>query len=156
MKSDIPTAVLLLHCPDQKGLVAAVSDFIFRNNGNIVHADQHTDFEKGVFLQRIEFELKDFLIPHNEFAEAFHPLAKRFQMTWTLRLSGSVPRVAIFAGKEAHCVYDLLSRWRMGEFKAEFPLLISNHNDLKPVAEQFGTAFCHFPIQPDNKTAQES
>ena len=106
------TAVLLLSCRDQKGLVAAVSDFLYRNNGNITHADQHTDREEGVFLQRVEWELDGFAIERERIAEEFRPIAERFGMEWTLRFSDYVPRVALLVSKLQHCLYDVLARWR--------------------------------------------
>ena len=157
------TAVLLLSCADQKGLVAAVSDFLYRNNGNIIHADQHTDpstslragLEEAVFLQRVEWELAEFAIPRDKIRESFQPIAERFGMTWSLNFSDEVPRVAIFVSKLAHCMYDLLSRWRMGELRADVPLIISNHRDHAGVAKSFGVAFHHLPVTPQTKAKQE-
>ena len=149
------TAVLLLSCPDQKGLVASVSDFLYRNDGNIIHADQHTDSEEGLFLQRVEWELAGFHVPREEIAEAFRPIAERFGMTWSLHFSDHVPRIAVFVSQQAHCMYDLLARQRMGEFRAELPLVISNHPDLRSVAASFGAHYHHFPITPDTKADQE-
>jgi formyltetrahydrofolate deformylase len=150
------TAVLLIYCPDQKGLVAIVSDFVYRNDGNIIHADQHTDQEQGVFLQRVEWELDGFRIPREKIVEAFRPTAERFGMAWDLRFSDYVPRMAIFVSKMDHCLYDLLWRQRTGEFKAEIPLVISNHPDLQPIAESFGVEYDCCPMTPETKTAQES
>ena len=149
------TAVLLLSCRDQKGLVAAVSDLLYRNNGNIIHADQHTDTGEGIFLQRVEWELADFTIPRGEIEAAFRPIAERFDMTWTLRFSDYVPRVAVFGSKLPHCLYDLLARWRMGEFRAEMPLVLSNHADLRSVAEDFAVEYHEFDITPESRAAQE-
>jgi len=155
MNAKAVTAVLLLSCPDQKGLVASVSDFLYRNDGNIIHADQHTDAEEGIFLQRVEWELEGFAIPRAEIAEAFRPIAERFGMTWSLHFSDYVPRIAVFVSREAHCMYDLLARRHMGEFAAEIPLVISNHPDLRAAAEGFGAIYHHFPITPETKAAQE-
>ena len=155
MSDNSVTAVLLLSCRDQKGLVAAVSDFLYRHNGNIIHADQHTDQEEGVFLQRVEWELADFAIPRVEISQAFAPIAERFDMTWRLHFSDYVPRIAIFVSKLPHCMYDLLARWRMREFRAEVPLVVSNHPDLRPIAEEFGAAYRHVPITPETKAVQE-
>ncbi|MCH7999252.1 MAG: formyltetrahydrofolate deformylase [Chloroflexi bacterium] len=149
------TAVLLLSCPDQKGLVASVSDFLYRNDGNIIHADQHTDSEQELFLQRVEWQLTGFRVPREEIAEAFRPIAERFGMTWSLHFSDRVLRIAVFVSQQAHCMYDLLARQRMGEFRAEVPLVISNHPDLRSVAAGFGAHYHHFPITPDTKAAQE-
>jgi formyltetrahydrofolate deformylase len=152
---DDVTAVLLIACRDQKGLVAAVSDFLYRHNGNIVHADQHTDLEEGMFLQRVEWELRDFAVPRPEIASAFQPVAERFDMTWSVRFSDYVPRVALFVSKLPHCIYDLLGRWRLGELRAEIPAVFSNHEDARPIAEAFGVAYRHVPISPETKAAQE-
>ena len=149
------TAVLLLSCSDQKGLVAAVSDFLYRHDGNIIHADQHTDQEEGVFLQRVEWELAGFAVPRDEIAQAFRPIAERFQMSWRLHFSDEVPRLALFVSKLPHCPYDLLARWRMGEFRAEIPLVVSNHDDLRPMAEEFGAAYHHLAVTAETKAAQE-
>ena len=155
MNETAVTAVLLLSCPDQKGLVASVSDFLYRNDGNIIHADQHTDAEEGIFLQRVEWELAGFAIPRDGIAEAFRPIAERFGMTWSLHFSDYRPRIAVFVSKQAHCMYDLLARLRMGEFRAEVPLVISNHPDLRPIAAGFGAQYHNFPITADTKAAQE-
>jgi formyltetrahydrofolate deformylase len=155
MNNDAVTAVLLLSCPDQKGLVATVSDFLYRNNGNITHADQHTDLERGVFLQRVEWELAGFAIPRDEIGEAFRPIAERFQMTWSLHFSDYVPRMAVFVSKLPHCLYDLLARWRMGEVQVDIPLIVSNHPDLGSIAEDFGLEYHCFPISRETKAAQE-
>jgi formyltetrahydrofolate deformylase len=150
-----PTAVLLISCPDRPGIVAAVSDFIFRAGGNIIHADQHTDRQEGVFLQRLEWELDGFGIPRDEIAAAFEPIAGRFDMRWRLRFSDHRPRVAVLVSRQGHCMYDLLARWRMGELAAEIPLVVSNHPDLGEGAERFGVEFHHLPVSPDTKQAQE-
>ncbi len=149
------TATLLITCHDQKGLVAAVSDYLYRNNGNIIHADQHTDLEEGVFVQRVEWDLDGFSIPREEIAPAFERIADRFQMRWSLRFSDYTSRVAVFVSKLPHCLYDILARWRMGEYCAEIPLVISNHEELGPVARNFDVPFHYFPITEETKAAQE-
>lgn len=163
--ADAPvTATLLISCRDQKGLVASVSDFLYRNNGNIIHADQHTDAsaslstgqEEGVFLQRVEWELRDFVLKREEIEEAFRPLAERFDMAWSLRFSDYVPRLAVFVSKLPHCMYDLLARWRLGELRAEIPLVISNHDEHRGIAESFGVAFHRFETAPESKAEQEA
>src|ERR1700687_2294909 len=150
------TATLLISCRDQKGLVAAVSDFLYRNDGNIVHADQHTDLEEGVFLQRVEFELDGLAIARGEIAAPFQPIAERFDMTWSLRFSDEVPRVAVLVSKTHHCMYDILARWRQGEIHAEIPVVISNHPDGRTIAEQFGVAYEYLPVVEGDKAEQES
>ena len=150
------TATLLISCRDQKGLVAAVSDFLYRHDGNILHADQHTDLEEGVFLQRVEFELDGFAIARGEIGAAFRPIADRFDMTWSLRFSDYVPRVAVLVSKAHHCMYDILARWRMGEIQADIPVVISNHPDGRAIVEEFGIAYEHLPVAKDGKAAQEA
>jgi formyltetrahydrofolate deformylase len=154
--SDTPvTATLLISCKDQRGLVAAVSDFLFRNDGNIIHADQHTDQEESVFLQRVEWELDTFKLKRDDIAGAFSPLAERFGMSWRLHFSDYTPRVGLFSSKLPHCLYDLLARWRMGEFRAEIPLIISNHDDHADIAREFGIDFHHLPVTKQTKAEQE-
>jgi formyltetrahydrofolate deformylase len=155
--SDPSTAVLLLSCPDQQGLVASVSDFIYRHGGNIVHADQHTDREQGRFLQRVEWELGRFDIPAPRIADEFRPLAERFGMDWKLVFSGRKPRVVLLVSRLPHCLYDLLARWRMGEIEADIPLVASNHDDARAIAGSFGVRFEHVPVGPgdDAHAAQE-
>jgi formyltetrahydrofolate deformylase len=148
-------AILLLSCPDQKGLVANVSDFIFRHDGNIVHADQHTSLPEKMFFMRIEWELDGFAIPRAEIATVFNPLAGRFQMEWEIHFSDYIPRMALFVSQHVHCLYDLILRQRMNEFKVEIPLVISNHLELKSLVEQLGLPFYHFPITAQNKAEQE-
>ncbi len=150
------TAVLLISCADQRGLVASVSDFLYRNNGNIVHADQHTDHEEGVFLQRVEWEIDGFAIPRDGIAEAFRPVAERFGMAWSLRFGDETPRVAVLVSKMHHCLYDLLARWRLGELRCAIPLVISNHADARPIADEFGIAFHHLPVTTATKAEQEA
>jgi formyltetrahydrofolate deformylase len=154
MARDTNAAVLLLSCQDQKGLVAGTSDFIYRNNGNIVHADQHVDAEAGLFLQRIEWELADFRIPRAELADAFRAIAEKFGMQWELHFSDYVPRMAIFVSKLEHCLYDLLLRQRVGEFEAEVPVVISNHRDLQQLVETFGPEYHFYPITEETKAGQ--
>jgi formyltetrahydrofolate deformylase len=151
-----PTAVLLISCPDRPGIVATVSDFIFRAGGNIIHADQHTDRQEGVFLQRLEWELDGFAIPRDEIAAAFEPIARRFEMRWRLRFSDHLPRVAVLVSRQGHCMYDLLARWRMGDLRAEIPLVVSNHPDLAEGADRFGVEYHHLPVSPESKDAQEA
>ena len=156
MPKDAVTAVLLLSCRDQKGLVAAVSDFLYRHDGNIVHADQHTDAEEGVFLQRVEWEVDGFAIPRDAIAREFAPVAGRFDMQWTLRFSDEVPRVALFVSKLQHCLYDVLARWRMGEFHCDIPVVVSNHDDARPVAERFGVPFELVEVTPATRAEGEA
>ena len=151
-----PTATLLLSCPDQPGLVAAVAEFIFGNGGNIVHADQHTDAEEGIFFQRVEFGLDGFAIARGDIARAFDELATRFDMQMQLTFSDEVPRVAVMMSREPHCMYDLLARWKTGEYAADIALVISNHPDHADAAEHFGVEYHHLPVTPETKAEQEA
>jgi len=150
------TATLLVSCPDQKGLVAKIASFIYSNGGNIIHADQHTDFEAGLFLTRIEWQLNDFNLPREVIAPAFAAIAKPLQATWQLHFSDTIPRIAIWVTKQDHCLLDLLWRQQAKELPAQVPLIISNHTQLQAIAEQFGRDFYHFPITKDNKAEQEA
>ncbi|MDN5869874.1 MAG: formyltetrahydrofolate deformylase [Nitrococcus sp.] len=150
------TAILLIHCADQQGLVAAICDFIARNQGNIVYLDQHVDTHRGVFFMRIEWELARFRIAAEAIGEVFgEAIGHRYKMHWTLSFSDDVPRIAIMVSRLPHCLYDLLSRWQSGEWRVDIPLLISNHEDLRDVAERFGLPFHVFPITPESKARQE-
>jgi formyltetrahydrofolate deformylase len=149
------SATLLISCPDRRGLVASITDFIFKHEGNILHLDQHVDVEDNVFFMRVEWELANFKIWRQDIARMFQPLAESFQMTWQLHFSDDVPRMAIFVSKQSHCLYDILSRWQSGEFRVDIPLIISNHDDLKEVAEQFNIPYYVFKITRDNKLEQE-
>jgi len=151
-----PTATLLVSCPDQRGLVAKIANFIYSNGGNILHADHHTDLEAGVFLTRIEWQLEDFNLPREVISPAFQAIATPLGARWQLHFSDTVPRLAIWVTRQDHCLLDLLWRQRAGELKAEVPLIISNHTDLRPVAEQFGIDYHHIPITKETKAEQEA
>jgi formyltetrahydrofolate deformylase len=150
-----PTATLLISCPDQRGLVAKIANFIYANGGNIIHADQHTDFAAGLFLTRIEWQLNGFNLPQALIGPAFNAIAQPLNAKWELHFSDTIPRIAIWVSKQDHCLYDLIWRHRAKEFAAQIPLIISNHPDLKVVAEQFGIDYHHIPITKDNKPEQE-
>ncbi len=145
-----------MSCPDQAGIVSAISGFISQNSGNILHLEQHVDSEEGAFFMRVEWEVDGFAIARSEIKNAFEPLASEFGMTWSLYFSDIKPRVAIFVTKDNHCIYDLLSRYESGELPMEIPLIISNRVDLKPAADRFKIPFYHFPITKENKAAQEA
>ncbi|MEH2026429.1 formyltetrahydrofolate deformylase [Nostoc sp.] len=151
-----PTATLLISCPDQRGLVAKFANFIYSNGGNIIHADQHTDFAAGLFLTRIEWQLDGFNLPREFIAPAFNAIAQPLGAKWEIRFSDTVPRIAIWVSRQDHCLFDLIWRQRAKEFVAEIPLIISNHSNLKVVAEQFNIDFQHIPITKDNKSEQEA
>jgi formyltetrahydrofolate deformylase len=152
-KDSVPSsAVLLIHCKDSKGIVASVSEFIFKNNGNITYLDQHVDNSQEVFFMRIEWELDNFTIPDEKIGEYFDTLiASKYSMKWELYFSQYVPKMALFVSKLPHCLYDLLSRWKSGEIEVEIPLIVSNHEDMRPVAEQFDIPYHFFKVTPQNK-----
>lgn len=150
------TAILLMHCPDRRGLVVHVTEFIDNNNGNIISLDEHVDREAGIFFMRIEWELEGFLIPKEKIGEFFSTqIAAKFTMKWNIYFSSNIPRMAIFVSKMSHCLYDILSRYHNGEWEVEIPLIISNHPDLEPVARQFDIRFEHIPVSKENKAEQE-
>ena len=141
--------MLLLSCPDQPGVVAAVADFVWRHGGNIVHAEQHTDTTDGVFFQRIELELDGFAVPRSELVTAFDPVARRFGMDVTIRFSDDRPRTAVLASRAPHCLVDLLGRWHAGELAADLVLVASNHPDHAELCGFFGVPFHHLPVGDD-------
>ena len=149
------TAILLLSCPDQKGVVATIADFVYRHNGNILHADEHADEGSNLFLMRVEFDPADFDIDLADFARHFDPIAKRFHMTWRLAQSARRPRMAILVSKYDHCLADLLYRHRSGELTCEIPLIISNHPDNKPIADFYGVPFETVPVVKEQKQVAE-
>lgn len=155
IKSTSPTATVLIACPDQPGLVAKFSHFIYSHNGNIIHADHHTDFEAKLFLTRLEWQLEGFRLSQSEIKTALNELVQPLNANWQLHFSDQIPRLAIWISKQDHCLLDLLWRHKSQEFLAEIPLIISNHLDLKPIADQFGADFYHFPISAQNKASQE-
>jgi formyltetrahydrofolate deformylase len=157
MKGNDNTAILLIHCPDRPGILAAVTEFINRHQGNILYLDQYVNKEEKVFFMRVEWDLKDFQIPREKIEEYFNTLiAIRFEMIFRLYFAYEVPRMAIFVSKLSHCLYDLLARYAAGEWKVEIPLIISNHKDLEPVAKRFGIDFYTFSINEKNKAEQEA
>lgn len=151
------TAILLLHCPDRQGILATVTEFLNKNNGNIIHLDQYVDRLEQVFFMRAEWELNGFAIPSEKISEYFNTLiASKFSMNYRLYFSEDVPRMAIFVSGMSHCLFDMLSRYTAGEWDVEIPLIVSNHATLKPVADRFGIDFHHFEINKTNKTEQEA
>lgn len=149
--SERKTVILLLSCPDQKGIVAEVSNFIYKNDGNIIQSDQHTDFESNTYFMRIEWELEGFKIPRESILKEFEKISKKFNMEVELHFSDEVKRMAIMVSKLDHCLYEILLRKTSGELNVEIPLIISNHLDLKYVADYFGIDFYHYEVKPENK-----
>ena len=151
-----PSAILLLHCPDQKGIISEVTKFITDNKGNIVYLDQYVDRQDGMFFMRIEWELDNFLIPREKIEEYISTLyAQRYQMTFNLYFNDRRPRMAIFVSKMSHCLYDLLARYKAGEWEVEIPCIISNHEDLRYVAEQFDIPYYVWSVKKDHSNKAE-
>ena len=150
------TAKLLLQCPDKPGILAEVTDFITVNKGNIIYLDQYVDHVENIFFMRIEWELKDFLVPQEKIEDYFRTLyGQKYEMDFRLYFSDVKPRMAIFVSKMSHCLFDMLARYTAGEWNVEIPLIISNHPDLQHVAERFGIPFYLFPITKETKEEQE-
>lgn len=150
-------SILLIHCPDKKGIVVSVTEFLHKNGANIINLDQHVDVEDSIFFMRVEFELDNFEIPKDKISEYFGTLVgDRFEMEWELYFSDKIPRMALFVSKMSHCLYDILSRYHSKVWNVEIPLIVSNHKDLQPVAESFGIDFHYLPITKDNKKEQEA
>ena len=151
------TAVLLLHCPDKQGIIAAVTEFININKGNIIYLDQHVDKVEKIFFMRVEWELDNFLIPTEKINEYFQTLlANKYEMEFQIHFQNQKPRMALFVSKQAHCMYDLLAHYEAGDWNVEIPLIISNHPDLEHVAKKFNIPYYCFPITKDNKEEQEA
>ena len=149
------TATLLVCCPDRKGLVAALAQLLYGHGANILDSDQHTDPVAGQFFQRIKFDMSELHTDRRSLETAISEVADRFSMSWRIADGSNRFRTAIFVSKYDHCLYDLLLRQRAGELSTEFAMIISNHEDLRPVAEQFGVPFHHLPITKETKPAQE-
>ncbi|HXI83373.1 MAG TPA: formyltetrahydrofolate deformylase [Verrucomicrobiae bacterium] len=149
------TATLLVDCPDQKGIVAAISEFLYHHSANILHADQHQDGDLGLFLTRVEWDLGDFTLPTADFGKAFASIAERFQMRWRLELSSRRQRVAIFVSQYDHCLADLLYRHESGELACEVPIIISNHRGAERLAEFHKIPFHFIPIEDGRKAEAE-
>ncbi len=155
-KDQHPSAILIIHSPDKKGLVAAVTEFIFKNGGNILYLDQHVDSGQKVFFMRVEWSLENFVISRDKIGEYFNTLiAERFDMKWNLYFSDYSPRMAIFVSKLPHCLNDILSHCQSGEWNVGIPLIISNHEDLKEIAKMHGIDFHFTPNVKQNKKQAE-
>ena len=150
------SAILLVQCPDQKGLDAAIADFIFRHNGNILHFEQHQAGEERFYLARIEWDLNGFRLPLTEFSRAFAPIGEKFSMQWRLAQGNYRPRVAIFVSRYDHCLVDLLYRHRNGELACAIPLIISNHPDARRHADFHAIPYHIIPVTKENKAEAEA
>jgi len=150
------SAILLISCPDRKGEVATIADFVYRHNGNILHADEHADEESGLFLMRVEFDPKDFDIPLSDFGQHFSPVAEGFHMKWRLAQSSQRQRMIILVSKYDHCLVDLLYRHKSGELACDIPLIISNHADNQAIADFYKIPYTIVPVTKDHKQQAEA
>ena len=150
------SAIILAHCPDAKGILYSITDFILHNNGNIVDLDEHVDRDQKQFFVRVQWDINEFSIPREKIGEFFKTLiADKYKMTWELHFSSYRPKIAIFVSKYAHCLYDLLGRYESGEWNIDIPVMISNHEKFKGLAERYDIPYYHFPINKENKLEQE-
>ena len=149
------TAILLISCPDRKGIVAAIADFIFQHGGNILHADEHADEGSDLFLMRVEFDPSEFDIDLSDFAKHFSPIAGKFGMKWRLARSNYRLKMVILVSKHDHCLVDLLYRHQSGELACDLPLIISNHPDNKPIADFYQIPFSVVSVPKENKREAE-
>jgi formyltetrahydrofolate deformylase len=149
------SAILLIHCPDSKGIVATISSFLYDRGGNILHADQHQDNDLGLFFMRVEWDLADFALDDAGFRESFQPLADRFRMEWRLAYSAARPATAIFVSQHQHCLLDLLYRHAIGELRCRIPLIVGNHITARELAGFYGIPFHYVPVDAANKAQAE-
>jgi formyltetrahydrofolate deformylase len=149
------SAVILISCPDRKGIVATISDFVFNHNGNILHADEHADEGSNLFLMRVEFDPAEFDIDLADFSRHFAPIAQEFEMHWRLARSNHRPKMIILVSKYDHCLVDLLYRHKSGELACDIPLIISNHPDNQPIADFYGIPYITVPVPKENKLQAE-
>jgi len=156
MPPPLQTAILLIVCPDQPGLVATVSQFVHKNGGNIVDLDQHTDYETGTFLMRIEWELKGFSLDRPQLEKGLKPLIQKYKMDHELHYSLDRLKIAILVSKYRHCLYDLLVRRELKEIEVDIPIILSNHPDLEDVAQHFDIPFFLIPVPKDKKSEAEA
>ncbi len=153
MAENRSTAILLLSCKDRTGLISRISHFVFERGGNILDLDEHVDGE--YFFIRLAWDMRNFSVPEADTPEAFVPLAKEFDAKWEINFTGKNMRVAIFVSRFDHCLQEILWRQRLGEFTVDIPLIVSNHEDLRPLADHYGIPYFVFPIDEKNKEEQE-
>ena len=156
MPSSVATAILLVSCPDQRGIVAALSSFITGHNGNIIALDQYVDTVDGVFFARMEWEVKGFTLPLDNFGATFAAIAEPRQMEWRLHLSATRPRMAVMVSRQGHCLYDILARTECNEWPVDIALVLSNHADHASLAERHRIPFHHIPVLPSRKAEAEA
>jgi formyltetrahydrofolate deformylase len=148
-------AILLFSCPDRRGLVSQISNFIFENGGNIISLHEHVDTLEKIFFLRVVWDMEGFRIPKDNINEIFSPIADKLEATWKINFAGKKHRIAIFVSKFEHCLQELLWRQRLQDYPADIPVIISNHNDMKPIADYHNIPYYFFPITAENKKDQE-
>lgn len=150
------TAIMLIHCPDEKGIILSVTDFISKHQGNIVDLDQHVDNQRKIFFMRVEWTLDEFSLSRDAIANQFDiDVANKYQMQYKIHFSDEKLRMALMVSKMDHCFNDILSRYRSGELNVEIPLIISNHPDMEETAKLFNIPFYCISVTKDTKVAQE-
>ncbi len=150
------SAILLIHCPDRKGIVAGIANFLYTHGANILHADQHQDNELGLFFMRVEWDLTDFALDDAGFRKAFQPVAESFQMQWRFEYSAVRPAMAIFVSQYQHCLLDLLYRHRIGELRCRIPVIIGNHPEARELAAFYSIPFHHVPVEAGRRAEAEA
>lgn len=156
METVQPKAILLIHCPDQSGIVASVTQFISKYNGNILDLDQHVDKHANIFFMRVAWELNSFGLAEDALRDAFSSgIAKPYNMTWNLHITRKKQRMAVFVSKQSHCLFDILARFESGEWEVDIPLIISNHTELETVANRLNIDFHHVSVTKTNKVTAE-
>lgn len=156
MSTSQHTITLLISCPDQPGIVAALSQFIYEHHGNILESDQHsTNEQECTFFMRISFGEEGFSLSPTQLVETFTPIAERLHMLWSVHYSRQRKRTAIFVSKLDHCLTDLLWRWKSGELAMDISCIISNHAALAELAEMYHIPYYHFPVQRETRPADQ-
>jgi formyltetrahydrofolate deformylase len=147
--------IFLIDCPDQKGLVSRISTFFYERRFNILHCQQYTDVNTAHYFMRLKVDMSDLQIQRKTLEQEFGAFAEPLRIRWTAHYSDEIERVALFVTKASHCLYDILLRWQEGELQCEIPLIISNHPNLRSVAEKFGIDYHHLPVSAETKPWQE-
>lgn len=154
---NVNTAIILMHCPDRGGIVAEITKFIHNHAGNIINLEQHVDRDNNRFFMRVEWDLIGFAIPKQSIADVFQTnIATEYEMIWRLYFSDYKPKMALYVSKQMHCAYDILSRYRAGEWNVDIPVIISNHEEARVIAQQMKIDFYYIPITKNNKIKQEA
>ena len=150
------TATMLIYCPDEKGIILSVTNYISANNGNIVDLDQHVDSEQKIFFMRVEWTLSDFNVPRENIGTHFgSEVAQKYQMQYTVHFRDEKIRMALMVSKMDHCFNDILSRYKSGEWNVEILLIISNHPEMEETANRFGIPYHYIPVSKQTKVEQE-